>query len=69
MQSGLKDRFRVREFVGALLSYLGNDVPRVVRRRPLACIAVSGDRYSFGYSAPSPGALCCREVGTCRACV
>src|ERR1700729_3722258 len=28
----------------------------MVRRRPLACIAVSGDRYSFGYSAPSPGA-------------
>ena len=45
------DFFRVREGGRAhLLSYLGNDLWRVVRTRPLVSVAVSGDRYSVGYS-------------------
>jgi hypothetical protein len=33
-----------------MLSYLGNDELQVVRIRPLVSVAVSGDRYSVGYS-------------------
>ena len=33
-----------------MLSYLGNDLRREVRTRPLVSVAVSGDRYSVGYS-------------------
>jgi hypothetical protein len=49
--SGTSDPFRVRELCRSrLLSYLGNDLRRVVRTRPLVSVAVSGDRYSVGYS-------------------
>ena len=33
-----------------MLSYLGNELLRVVRKRPLASVAVSPDRYSVDYS-------------------
>jgi hypothetical protein len=33
-----------------MLLYLGTDLLRVVRMRPLVSVAVSGDRYSVGYS-------------------
>jgi hypothetical protein len=33
-----------------MLLHLGNDLLRVVRMRPLVSVAVSGDRYSVGYS-------------------
>jgi hypothetical protein len=36
-------------FVRPLL-YLGNDLLRVVRMRPLVSVTVGGDRYSVGYS-------------------
>ena len=46
-----RDRFCVRErYRPRLLSYLGNDLRRVVRTCPLVSVAVSGDRYSVGYS-------------------
>ena len=42
-----------------MLLHLGNDLLRVVRMRPLVSVAVSGDRYSVGYSvalsAPAAG--------------
>ena len=45
------DRFCVREPCRSrLLSHLGNDLRRMVRTRPLVSVAVSGDRYSVGYS-------------------
>jgi hypothetical protein len=45
------DLFCVRElFQSRLLSYLDNDLRRVVRTRPLMSVAVSDDRYSVGYS-------------------
>jgi hypothetical protein len=45
------DRFRVRELRQApMLLYLGTDMLRVVRTRPLVPVAVSGDRYSASYS-------------------
>ena len=45
------DLFRVREWYRPpLLSYLGDELLRVVRTRPLVSVAVSGDRYSVGYS-------------------
>ena len=33
-----------------MLLYLGNELLRVVRMRPLVSVVVSGDRYSVGYS-------------------
>jgi len=33
-----------------MLLYLGTDLLRVVRMRPLASVGVSGDRYSVSYS-------------------
>jgi hypothetical protein len=33
-----------------MLLYLGTDLLQVVRMRPLVSVAVSGDRYSVGYS-------------------
>ena len=33
-----------------MLLYLGTDLLQVVRMRPLASAAVSGDRYSVSYS-------------------
>lgn len=45
------DRFRVREGCRSrLLSYLSSDLRGVVRTRLLVSVAVSGDRYSLGYS-------------------
>jgi hypothetical protein len=46
-----RDVFLIRELCQPrLLSYLGNDLRRVVRTRPLVSVAVSGDRYPVGYS-------------------
>ena len=33
-----------------MLSYLGNDLLKMVRTRSLASVAISGDRYSVSYS-------------------
>jgi len=45
------DPFRVRELCRSRsLSCLGNYLRRVVRTRPPVSVAVSGDRYSVGYS-------------------
>jgi hypothetical protein len=41
-----------------MLSYLGNDLLRAIRTRPLVSVAVSGDRYSVGYSAPRERVAC-----------
>ena len=49
--SGRLDSFLIREiFRLFLLSYLANELLRVVRLCPLVSVAVSGDRYSVGYS-------------------
>ena len=48
---GTCDLFRVRDLSQPrLLSYLGNDLRWAVRTRQLMSVAVSGDRYSVGYS-------------------
>jgi hypothetical protein len=45
------DLFLIREFrLACTLSYLGSYLPRAVRRCPMVSVAVSGDRYSVGYS-------------------
>jgi hypothetical protein len=45
------DLFRIRELRRSrMLSYLGNELRRVVRVRPLVSVAVSGDRYSVCHS-------------------
>ena len=47
------DRFRVRELhLPLMLSYLRSELPHVVHTCPLVSAAVSGDRYSVGYSPP-----------------
>ncbi len=48
-----------------MLSYLGNDLMRVVRTRQLVSVAVSGDRYSVCYSVPSWA--CCLRLTPARA--
>lgn len=46
----------VRELRQApMLLYLGADLLRVVRMRPLMSVVVSGDRYTFGYSVAPLG--------------
>jgi hypothetical protein len=48
-----------------MLSYLGNDLMRVVRTRPLVSVAVSGDRYSVCYSATLGGMLPASDASAC----
>jgi hypothetical protein len=52
LRSTPTDPFRVREYYRShLISYLDVYLRRVVHTRPLVSVAVSGDRYSVGYSA------------------
>jgi hypothetical protein len=48
-----------------MLSYLGNDLMRVVRTRPLVSVAVSGDRYSVCCSATLGGMLPAADASAC----
>ena len=63
------DPFCVRELcLPRVLSYLGNDLRRVVRTRPLVSVAVSGDRYSVGYSVARERvrSFACKLPARCR---